>query len=84
MRAGVVQVDPLVLVAYNGATDASIPTATNKPAELTATAFIVAAVDEPFIAAGAVKPVKTGGGGVTLDNVKPGPMANPGPIVMGM
>jgi hypothetical protein len=55
IRAGVVQVEPLAEVAYNGAPGESVPRATNNPLELTVTELIVAAEVEPLIKAGVVQ-----------------------------
>jgi hypothetical protein len=55
IKAGVVQVDPLVEVAYTGAPLKPSPTATNRPLLLTATEFMLACVPLPFIAAGVVQ-----------------------------
>ena len=54
MRAGVVQVLPLVDVAYKGSLELLYPTATNSPAELTVMSLITALADEPFMRAGVV------------------------------
>jgi len=53
IRAGVVQLDPVVAVAKSGALVLSLPTATNMfPDELTVTLLILAYADELFIRAG--------------------------------
>ena len=54
IRAGVVQVDPLDEVAYNGPLPPA--TATNRPDELTATDLISLNEAYPFTAAGVVNP----------------------------
>ena len=54
ISAGVVQVEPSDEVAYTAEVP-SVPTATNKPDELTVTSYITAAADDPFIRAGVVQ-----------------------------
>jgi hypothetical protein len=54
ISAGVVHVDPLVLVAYKGYPVLLNPTATNNPDELTVTEHIRAYTLLPFIRAGVV------------------------------
>jgi hypothetical protein len=82
--AGVVQVDPSVLVADMGRPAKPLPTATNRPAELTVTDVMKAAVVVPFMAAGVVNPLNVGTAGSAPNTANPGPMTNPGPIVSGI
>jgi hypothetical protein len=52
INAGVVQVEPFEEVAKRGSPPLPVPTATNKPDELTVTLRICANAEEPFINAG--------------------------------